>query len=338
MEDVDKSRIDGSMVALTIFTLVCQSFFMGLFFFVSAYFMPGSYDRKGAGRFVGDRLLRLGIPLLVYYFVIHPVTVWFARFRGELTLGGFYAEYVWKFRGTYFGPAWFLEALIIFTVLYALYRRIFSSRGNAKKDRIAFPSGKTLLWTAIALGVTAFVVRLAYPTGTGPLELQLGYFPSYIVLFIAGCLAYRNGWLNEVSQRAVKRWTWIAVCSIPVLPLGLIATGALDGNITLYGGLNVQALLYAMWEPFVCIGIILFLLALFRRRFSGTGTWQRFLSANAYTVYLLHPPAIVGWTVAFHGVGLPPIVKWIIVSGLSVTTCFIAAAAVRSIPGVRRIL
>ena len=40
-----------------------QSFFMGLLFFVAATFMPASYDRKGFGRFLADRCVRLGIPV-----------------------------------------------------------------------------------------------------------------------------------------------------------------------------------------------------------------------------------------------------------------------------------
>lgn len=44
------------------FCAVNQAYFMGLFLLISAYFVPGSYDRKGAGRFLKDRLVRLGIP------------------------------------------------------------------------------------------------------------------------------------------------------------------------------------------------------------------------------------------------------------------------------------
>lgn len=47
------------------FIAVTQAYFMGLFLFISAYFVPGSYDRKGAGRFLKDRLIRLGIPLVI---------------------------------------------------------------------------------------------------------------------------------------------------------------------------------------------------------------------------------------------------------------------------------
>jgi glucan biosynthesis protein C len=42
------------------FCSVNQAYFMGLFLLISAYFVPGSYDRKGAGRFLKDRLIRLG--------------------------------------------------------------------------------------------------------------------------------------------------------------------------------------------------------------------------------------------------------------------------------------
>jgi len=49
-----------------------QAYFMGLFLLISAYFVPGSYDRKGAGKFLKARLIRLGIPLAVYSWIINP--------------------------------------------------------------------------------------------------------------------------------------------------------------------------------------------------------------------------------------------------------------------------
>jgi len=55
------------------FLTVNQAYFMGLFLLISAYFVPGSYDRKGAGRFLKDRLIRLGIPLALYSLIIRPL-------------------------------------------------------------------------------------------------------------------------------------------------------------------------------------------------------------------------------------------------------------------------
>ena len=54
------------------------AFVMGLLFLVAGYFTPRSYDRKGAGRFLVDRLKRLGLPLLFYGVVILPIDQLFA--------------------------------------------------------------------------------------------------------------------------------------------------------------------------------------------------------------------------------------------------------------------
>ncbi|HEY0088195.1 MAG TPA: acyltransferase family protein, partial [Candidatus Lokiarchaeia archaeon] len=47
-------------IILTICVAFNQAFFMGLFFFISAFFVPGSYDRKGPTQFLKDRFIRLG--------------------------------------------------------------------------------------------------------------------------------------------------------------------------------------------------------------------------------------------------------------------------------------
>jgi hypothetical protein len=42
---------------------------MGLLFMIAGYFVAGSCDRKGFGRFVGERFKRLDIPSLIYMVV-----------------------------------------------------------------------------------------------------------------------------------------------------------------------------------------------------------------------------------------------------------------------------
>src|SRR4051794_34014962 len=51
------------------FFAVNAAFFMGLFFLISAYFLPASYDRKTTKAFLRDRCIRLGLPLAVGYAV-----------------------------------------------------------------------------------------------------------------------------------------------------------------------------------------------------------------------------------------------------------------------------
>jgi fucose 4-O-acetylase-like acetyltransferase len=80
----DTAKDTLTTVLLSILTATNQAFFMGFFFLISAYFTPGSYDRKGAGPFLRDRFLRLGIPLLIYDGLINPFVVFIAAgFQGS---------------------------------------------------------------------------------------------------------------------------------------------------------------------------------------------------------------------------------------------------------------
>jgi glucan biosynthesis protein C len=67
---VDPAVDDISPVFLTFFTAVNQSYFMSAFFLLAGYFTPRSLDRKGRASFIKDRLIRLGIPLLLFTTII----------------------------------------------------------------------------------------------------------------------------------------------------------------------------------------------------------------------------------------------------------------------------
>jgi len=92
-----------------------QAFFMSLFFLIAGYFVPASFERKGARAFLLDRLYRLGVPLLVYVLVLHPLLV--KILHPELDV----ADYLLNGLRTldilsWTGPLWFAEALLIFTI------------------------------------------------------------------------------------------------------------------------------------------------------------------------------------------------------------------------------
>ena len=62
------------IILQAMFNITNQAFFMGMFFFISAFFTAASIQRKSIGKFLKDRLIRLGIPLLVFYFLLNPLT------------------------------------------------------------------------------------------------------------------------------------------------------------------------------------------------------------------------------------------------------------------------
>jgi glucans biosynthesis protein C len=335
-EDVEPTNgLSITAIILTLFTAINQSFFMGLFFFLSGYFTLPSYERKGAGVFLKDRLIRLGIPLIFYTFLIGPFIQYIVGFKNRYSFGIYYRKEILTFQSINIGPLWFIEALLIFSILYIMYRKFFSSCHNTKRS---FPSNKSLFYTAVGLGVSAFFIRLFWPTGEGVLGLQFGYFASYIVLFIAGTIAYHQNWLDQLRLKTVKRWGWISVITIPILPIALIATGALEGTMNVSGGWSFQAFVYAMWEPFVCIGICLWLLSMFKTRHNVTKKMWRTLSGSAYTLYIIHPLVLVSISLYLHQFDIPDLLKFLIVAVTGPVSGFVLSAWICKIPGIKRIL
>ena len=53
-----------------IFNAINQAFFMSAFFLLAGYFTPRSWEKKGTKQFLKDRLIRLGIPIVIYTTIL----------------------------------------------------------------------------------------------------------------------------------------------------------------------------------------------------------------------------------------------------------------------------
>lgn len=109
-----------AFLLLLVFVLINQAYFMGFFFLLSGYFTPGSFERKGSGAFLKDRLLRLGIPLLVFLFVFSPIS-FIGFFQMPVALRGFSTPFIWQMYPMTIGvgPLWFVEMLLVFDIPFA---------------------------------------------------------------------------------------------------------------------------------------------------------------------------------------------------------------------------
>jgi peptidoglycan/LPS O-acetylase OafA/YrhL len=288
---------------LSLFAGFNQAFFMGLFFLLAGYFTPGAVERHGTGAYMRERALRLGVPLTVYFLLLSPVTIALAATaRGY----NFFRAlvYVWTHGLMEPGPLWFCQALLIFAGLYLAAYALAPSL--ARLAAPSFPSNATLALAALGTGVSAFLLRLVWPTGTTVLHLQLGYFASYVLLFAAGCLA--APWASLDEARAQQRRLWIAMACVtfPLMPIAFVLGGHvpwLAGSQS--GGWNFQAAVYALWEPFLAWGVIMGLLHLYTHRFEAPGPVWQSLSRRAYAIYIIHPPVLGALALAWRSVAAP---------------------------------
>jgi glucans biosynthesis protein C len=152
---------DASAMLLDVIVLLDQAFFMGAFFLISALFVPSSYDRKGAARFLTERLLRLGVPLVFWLLALRPaVTIGrYAQERDVAAQQGADLPY-WQFYLQSFnpGPMWFVGVLLVFSTLYALWRRRF---GDGRPAAGSAPAAERAPGAGAIVG---FVIGLAVVT------------------------------------------------------------------------------------------------------------------------------------------------------------------------------
>jgi fucose 4-O-acetylase-like acetyltransferase len=118
--------VTPSSVILTLFCATNQAYFMGILFLLAGYFTPNSLERKGYGRFLSDRFLRLGLPLLAFGLILGPLTVAMVMAaEGK----GFWSTFVWLWNHKEFinGPLWFNQALLMFSLAYCAWRAWFDA-------------------------------------------------------------------------------------------------------------------------------------------------------------------------------------------------------------------
>jgi surface polysaccharide O-acyltransferase-like enzyme len=244
------------------------------------------------------------------------------------------------------GPVWFLMELLIFCIFYALWRlladRVLKSAPRDRPNEINPPGNWAIAAFALAIGVVTFVVRIWAVVGVyyEPWHLELAHAPQYIALFVVGTMAYRGNWLERFSETQARTWRWIALIFILLMPALVVAAGALSGQLDPQGagGFNWLSLTYSLWEGFVCVSMVIVVLAWFRKRFNQQGRLAKVMSDNCFAVYILHPIIIVPLALALSGIALNLSLKFVIIAPLAVTLCYLVAYLVRKIPFVRGVL
>lgn len=319
-----------------------QGFFMALLFFIAGYFTPPSFDAKGAGGFMAGRLRRLGLPTLLFVVALAPLTEGLANgwpahgeWAGEL------ARYV--FEGRFLsatGPMWFCVALLVFCAAYVAIRAA-SRREPRRSEPGAVPDAVGVALVVAGIAIATFMIRLWQPLGSAVLNMQLCYFPSYIVMFGLGVAAHRGRWLERIGDRfaILTAGACVGAALAMWLPL-LLLGGALQGRQADYsGGWHWQSAALSLWEALVCVGMSFGVLALFRARLDRQRAVSKHMSDNAFAVYVIHPPILVALALALAPLPAAPIAKFVLLWLLALVVCFgLAAPLARRVPMLGEVL
>jgi len=330
---------------LELFFLFDASFFMGLFFFISGYFFPESFDRHGPRKFIANKLIRFGIPLIFALVLMIPIIeyVKYINYVNHINFKDFYIREWFGYAPdktvhshlANFAHLWFIEHLLVYSFLYAIIGTVLQKCMSSKP---AVTVRQVRLYAfipyIIILGIVTNLMRTvwAFPMDRwigflGFIQMEPAHIPQYLSLFILGILAYRWSFLDSITTPRNMFWF------LPGLGIYVITIAQLFGT----GSQNA----FFMWEyreGLLCVGGCIGLLAFFKTYFNRTGRIMQVLSENTYGTYILHVPVVVALQYAFDPVHAGAFTLFVIVSILSIPGAFLVSFFVRLIPGVKRVL
>lgn len=333
-----------AFLVLLVFALLNQAWFMGAFFLLSGYFTPGSYDRKGAGSFLKDRLVRLGIPLLLFTFVLNPLSRlgWWLM-PPELT--GLTTPPTWQ---TYprllgFGPLWFVAILLIFSIGYAAWRMLGGNRTSSATSDSSPPGYLGMGVFILGLALVSYLIRFVIPIGKSWFEFPtLAYLPQYLSFFVLGIVASRRNWLRTLPDSMGVTGLIIALSAgVLLFPLAfsgqMFSLGISETFNDAMGSGHWRSAVYALWDSIFAAGLFMGALTFFRRLFDKQGRFGRFLSQHSYAVFVFHIPVVVAVAYLLRGIALAPLLKFVLASLIAVPVAFAVAYLIRKIPGASRV-
>ncbi|MBR6286992.1 MAG: acyltransferase family protein [Bacteroidaceae bacterium] len=290
------------------FFAVNASFFMGLFFLISGYFVPTSFDKQGTRKFIGRKLTRLGIPLLIIGGLLTPLT------------GKFEVAHMW-----------FVESLLVFSLIYALVRNVTKHQLNETPSK---PSIAGLLIAGLLMGIGTQTIRSVSPQDHWilpfsiiPLPMEPAHYLQYTMMFVMGILARRFSWLEQMGKRT----------GAASLLLGILLAG---GIYIRNGGWwnDFVTEWFGIYESLLCIFISFGLLWFFREKVNGTGRFAQWCAEQSYGAYILHLLLMLGLQFSTDDLWFGAFGKFFFIGAATTVASYLLTWLLRLIPGAKRVI
>jgi peptidoglycan/LPS O-acetylase OafA/YrhL len=294
-----KSSLGENIPLLGRFFAVNASFFMGFFFFISGYFMVMSHDKNNGRGFIKKRFIKLGIPLLFIFFIMKPLQMYFHYTKYSVNVPLSFFQYyinIWfgingmpegfivtdSFPEMSFGHAWYIEHLLVYAFLYWILR-IIAKRKTIKQQDNLLSIWKILIIASIMSAVTTIVMHW-YPYDKwigflGFFQVEVAHWPQYLVLFIAGCIAYRKNWIFTLKTKTGYILFLVSLFMIIIVCIGLFRPLLL----------NIWGIYSSFLAAFIIFGMITF----YRERYKIASPFMSVIARVSYAAYLIHFPIVL---------------------------------------------
>jgi len=317
-------------------------FLIGLLFLVAGLFTAPSLDRKGVAAYTRDRVLRLGVPYLVYVLAVQPTVTYLLGHPLGDAPGSFGEEYLAE-EGSHrldSGPLWFVGTLLVFSLGYAAWVVLDRRFGGPRATPVVTVRGLSGL--AAGVWVASVAVRVVAPYGSeaGVLDLNYWEWPGCLAAFCLGIVAAGQGWSRQVPSTLARRCRNVTLVAGAGMFALLLVAGVRDVVETeLLGGPHLLAVGFSAADALLVVFGPVWLLSVAQSRLRGQLPWGPTLARSAFAAFILQTPVLIGLAMALRGVDLPAEVKALAVAAGGVAGSYaLAHLLITRVPGAARIL
>lgn len=328
---------------------------MAAFFVISGFFSAASLKRilaranrtgesraQAAWTYFTRRLIRLGVPSVLYTMIGHALAIAFAR--GERFDWTFYKSYLAEqsARPGVRGPLWYCATTLVFDLVYALHTAL---------DLPALPVGRyTPPMLLLAEPLFSFVWRQAFPLGSAVVALGMSpaFLPQYTLAYFTGVfLSARphllfppraSAWTSPLPALALfGAYTAFALAHAPTRALLADASPLYDRWTW-----RPAALVYSVWNELGFAALTHLCVRgaqLWSDAFdSGGADGQGALARLAFGAYIVHGPLCTLIPAKLRWLALPPVAKTAVVGTLCTVASYFGSAVLLQIPGAGKVL
>ena len=301
--DGSEPRIGASIIFIWIHT-----WRMPLFMLLAGFFTALSLSKKNTGNYAFNRLIKLGVPLLLLWSLIPAIDEEASRlFKVPELISWLLYDVPFTLRLEHL---WFLYYLLIFYSILLLVKTTLPSIYSFILDCELSVSRVLMLWLPILILLSPLNKPTGGIFGEIPItfgEIHLGSMLFMASFFMIGMQAYKSPQFLENLQRT-KFWL-PSLIIFSLIPIGLLAWGGVKDEPFEFSGL-LELWIVNSLSGSAALLLVLSIMGLAMQKISSSGHILRWLVKLSYPIYVFHLIFVISasGTLMFLGIN-----DWIVV-------------------------
>ena len=301
--DGSEPRLGASIIFIWIHT-----WRMPLFMLLAGFFTALSLSKRNTGNYSFNRLIRLGVPLLLLWSVIPAIDEEASRlFKAPELISWLFYDVPFTFR---LDHLWFLYYLLIF---YSILLLIKTAVPFIYSFILGFElslSRVLMVWLPILILLSPLNKPTGGILGNDPVifgEINLGSMLFMASFFMIGMQAYKSSQFLENLQQ-IRFWL-PSLIVFSLIPIGLLAWGGVKDEPFVFSGL-LELWIVNSLSGSAALFLVLSIMGLAMHKISSSGQILRWLVKLSYPIYVFHLMFVisVSVTLLFFGIN-----DWIVV-------------------------